>query len=120
DRLFKSGDSDFAAGDNVYLAALANPEVYRNPNATSGIEGMVDRVFENRTSLIVDPPDGIVPAMTPAAQRRQSAAALELAGGLRPPARPEDLSNALRCVTAGVPRLGGRYGAGDFGYYQIV
>src|SRR5207248_1586659 len=85
DRLFKIGNSDFAAGDNVFLAALANTEVYRNPNATSGTEGMVDRVFENRTSLIVDPPDGKVPAMTPAAQRRQSAAALELAGGLRPP-----------------------------------
>src|SRR5438270_819432 len=34
--------------------------------------------------------------------------------------RPKDLTTAIRCITAGVPRLGGRYGAGDFGYYQIV
>jgi hypothetical protein len=120
DRLFKSGDSDFAAADSVYLAALANPEVFKSPTATSGTEGMIDRIFENRTSLIVDPPDGRIPPMTSAAQRKQSAAALALAGGLRPPARPEDLTAAIRCITAGVPRLGGRYGAGDFGYYQIM
>jgi len=119
-RLFKSGDGDFASGDSVFLAALSNVEVYKNPNSTSGVEGMVDRVFDNRTSLIVDPPDGRIPPMTPAAQQRQSPEALALAAGLRPPAGPEDLNNALRCITAGVPRLGGRYGAGDFGYYQIV
>jgi hypothetical protein len=120
ERLFKSGDSDFAAGDSVFLAALGNSEQYKNPNATGGSELMIDREFDNRTSLIVDPPDGRVPPMTPAGQRRQSATAGALAAGLRPPARAEDLNNALRCITAGVPRLGGRYGAGDFGYYQIV
>jgi hypothetical protein len=120
ERLFKSGDNDFASGDNVFLAALANSEQYKNPNATGGSELMIDREFDNRTSLIVDPPDGRVPAMTLAGQRRQSEAAGALAAGLRPPARAEDLNSALRCITAGVPRLGGRYGAGDFGYYQIV
>src|SRR5580700_9522025 len=44
DRIFKTGDSDFAAGDNVFLAALANPTVFRN-NATGGTEAMIDRVF---------------------------------------------------------------------------
>src|SRR5262249_49047573 len=39
DRLFKRGDSDFAAGDNAFLAALANVDVYKNPNATGGTEG---------------------------------------------------------------------------------
>jgi hypothetical protein len=121
DRLFKGGvDSDFAAGDNVFLAALANPTRYQNPNSTAGSDGMIDRKFDHRTSLIVDPPDGKVPPMTPAAQPRQSATALALAAGLRPPERVQDLNNALRCITGGVPRLGGRYGAGDFGYYQIV
>lgn len=120
ERLFKSGNSDFAAGDNVFLAVLADSKQYKNPNATSGSEVMINREFDNRTSLIVDPPDGKIPPMTPAAQRRQSEAAVALAAGLRPPARAEDLNSALRCITAGVPRLGGRYGAGDFGYYQIV
>src|SRR5689334_13102570 len=102
DRLFKGGGSDFAAGDSVFLAALANPEVFKNPNATGGNETMPDRVFENRTSLILDPPDGRVPPMTPAGQRRQSEMAGALAAGLRPPARPQDLTTALRCITGGV------------------
>lgn len=119
DRIFKStGDSDAANADNVFLAALANPEQFRN-NSTSGTEFMIDRVFDNRTSLIVDPPDGRIPPLTPAARERQSAAALALAAGARPPARVEDLNSALRCITPGVPRLGGRYGAGSYGYYQI-
>jgi hypothetical protein len=119
DRIFKTGDSDFAAGDNVFLAALANPTVFRN-NATGGTEAMIDRVFDNRTSLIVDPPDGKIPPMTPAAQKRRSPEALALLAGTIPPARVQDLNSAIRCITPGVPRLGGRYGAGDYGYYQIV
>ncbi len=119
DRLFKNGNSDFAAGDNVFLAALANPDHYKNSNATN-VSDFVDRDFDNRTSLIVDPADGKIPPLTPAAQQKRSEGALALAAGLRPPERPEDLNTALRCITGGVPRLGGRYGAGDLGYYQIV
>jgi hypothetical protein len=119
DRIFKTGDSDFAAGDNVFLAALANPKEFKN-NATGGTEAMIDRVFDNRTSLIVDPPDGKLPPMTPAAQKRRSPEALALLAGTIPPARVQDLNSAIRCITPGVPRLGGRYGAGDYGYYQIV
>ena len=121
DRLFKSGaDNDFAAGDNVFLAALANPGQYRNPNATGGSDLMIDREFDNRTSLIVDPLDGKIPPLTAEAQRRRSETSGALGAGLGAPTRVQDLNNALRCITAGVPRLGGRYGAGDFGYYQIV
>jgi hypothetical protein len=119
DRIFKTGDSDFAAGDNVFLAALANPTVFRN-NSTGGTEAMIDRVFDNRTSLVVDPPNGKIPPLTPAAQKRRSPEALALLAGTRPPARVQDLNSAIRCITPGVPRLGGRYGAGDYGYYQIV
>ena len=116
DRLFKDGASDFAAGDNIFLAAFANLERYKNPNSTSSSVGMVERVFDNRTSLVVDPPDGRIPALTPEAQRRQAAAAARqrLLSG------PEDLSNALRCITYGVPRLGGRFADPDFSYYQIL
>src|SRR5438270_174609 len=45
------------------------------------------------------------------------AAATDVAS--RHPEGPEDLSNVLRCITYGVPRLGGNFGAGIFGYYQI-
>ena len=120
DRLFKSDKGDFAAGDNVYLAALANPDRYSNPNATCKSDATPDREFDNRTSLIIDPPDGRIPPLTPEAKLRQSALRAATAAGLSPPAGPEDLTSAIRCITPGVPRLGGRYGAGDYGYYQIA
>jgi hypothetical protein len=116
-RLFKEGNSDFASGDNAFLAAYANVEQYKNPNiSTGGAEDMVDREFDNRTSLIVDPPDGKLPALTPAAQRRQAEAA---EAAKRPTTRPEDLTNFIRCITFGVPRVGGNFGAGPYSYYQI-
>jgi hypothetical protein len=42
--------------------------------------------------------------------------------GPHPPAGPEDLSDALRCITYGVPRLGTANinGAGPLGYYEIL
>jgi hypothetical protein len=77
---------------------------------------MVEREFDNRTSLIVDPPDGKIPPLTAEAQQRQAAAEARQ----RFPAGPEDINNALRCVTFGVPRLGGNFGAGPYSYYQIL
>jgi hypothetical protein len=114
-RLFDvNGDGDFAGGDDLFLAALTNPERFTNPNATGGIDGMVDREWEHRTSLIVDPPDGRIPPLTSDAQRRRSAATAAAR-----PAGPEDLSNVVRCLTFGMPRLGGN-AASYNGYYQIV
>jgi hypothetical protein len=115
DRIFKTGNSDFAAGDGVFLAALENREVFKSVTSTHGSEDMVDREFDHHTSLIVDPEDGRIPPLTAEARQRQAAAAK---GGQRP-AGPEDLTNALRCLSWSVPRLGGRYGAGDLAYYQI-
>jgi hypothetical protein len=114
-RLFQTGNSDYAAGDNVFLAAFANVEQYKSPTATHGSDGMVEREFDNRTSLIVDPPDGKIPPLTVEAQRRQAATEARQ----RAPAGAEDLSNGLRCITWGVPRLGGNFGAGPYSYYQI-
>jgi len=117
DRLFKNGNSDYAAGDNAFLAALAGDEQYKNQaGATCGSGAMVQRDFDNRTSLIVDPPNGRIPPLTAAGQQRQAAAdaATQRAAG------PEDINNALRCITWGVPRLGGNFGAGPYSYYQIV
>jgi hypothetical protein len=116
-RLFGDGKADFAPGDQTFLAALRDVSAYKNPNATGDANEMIELVFENRTSLIVDPPDGKIPALTPAAAQRR--AALE-EGARRIPAGPEDLSDILRCISFGVPRLGGALGAGPYGYYQIV
>jgi hypothetical protein len=115
-RLFGSGNSDFAVGDGVFQAVLANPATYTNPNSTHGATDMVDLEFDNRTSLIVEPQDGRVPTLTPEGRNRQAATN----AAFRRPAAPADVGNALRCISWGVPRLGGRYGSGDMAYYQII
>jgi hypothetical protein len=114
-RIFKEGNSDFAAGDAVFLTALANPERFKSPTSTHNSEDMIEREFDRHTSLIVDPPDGRIPRLTAEAQRRRESAAIAARRE-----HPEDFDNALRCIAWGVPRLGGRYGAGDLGYYQIL
>jgi hypothetical protein len=114
-QLFKDGNSDFAAGDAVFLAALGTQERFKSPTSTHNSEDMIEREFDRHTSLVVDPPDGRIPPTTAEAQRRRESAA---AAARRE--HPEDFDNALRCIAYGVPRLGGRYGAGDYGYYQIV
>jgi hypothetical protein len=61
-----------------------------------------------RTSLIVDPPDGRLPALTPDAQKR--AAARAEARRLHPTDGPEDLSLADRCIARpGPPMLPAGY-----------
>jgi hypothetical protein len=114
-RMFKNGNSDFAAGDAVFLAALGTNDRFKSPTSTHGSEEMIEREFDRHTSLIVDPADGHIPPSTADAMRRREAAA---AAARRE--HVEDFDNALRCIAYGVPRLGGRYGAGDYGYYQIV
>ena len=116
DRIFAGGNSDFASGDAVFLAALAGPSSFKSPTSTHGSEDMIERQFDHHTSLVVDPADGHMPPLTPEGRRRREAAA----AAARRPDGAEDLDRAFRCLTWGVPRLGGRYGAGDLGYYQIV
>jgi hypothetical protein len=61
-----------------------------------------------RTSLIVDPPDGRIPPLTPEAQKR--AAARAEARRLHPADGPEDLSLADRCIARpGPPMLPAGY-----------
>lgn len=115
-------NSDFAGGDNFFLALLANPEQYKNPNATGSVVAMVEREIDNRTSLIVDPADGKIPPFTAEGRETNARRPPPNATGPRPAAGPQDLSNALRCITYGVPRLGvtNIQAAGPLGYYQIL
>jgi hypothetical protein len=122
-RLFDGGaNSDFAGGDNFFLALLENPQRYENPNVTGGSDAMIEREIDNRTSLIVDPPDGRIPPFTPEGRERNARSPSPTGAGERLPAGPEDLSNALRCLTYGTPRIGTANftAAGPLGYYEIV
>jgi len=74
-------------------------------------------VGTRRTSLVVDPPDGRVPPLTPDAQQR--AAARAEARRRSPADGPEDRSLAERCIlwpTAGPPMIPGGYNNN----YQIL
>src|SRR6266850_2197407 len=118
DRLFKNTNADFAGGDAVFLAALADIDHFKSPNSTGSTFEMIEREFDNRTSLIVDPPDGRIPSLTADAQQRRAAAD---AIRRRPYEGPEDLTHVERCLTYGVPRLSGtNTGAGPLGFYEIV
>ena len=53
-----------------------------------------------QTSLIVDPPDGRLPALTPGAERRRNEF---LARWVAPPSSWEDMNLYDRCITRGLP-----------------
>ena len=64
--------------------------------------------FDKRTSLVVDPPDGKVPAMTPAGEKRQTTRA----AARRAAENPEDLPVYERCIlgfNTGPPIIPGGY-----------
>jgi hypothetical protein len=58
-------------------------------------------VASRRTSLIVDPPDGRIPPLTPEARKKRAARGAPD----RLPAGPEDLALRIRCITRGLPMV---------------
>lgn len=114
------GNGDAAFGDQVYNTVLANVlGVKSGFKSTDGETGdyssvwTVERVWDNRTSLITDPPDGRMPPLTADGKKRQQSA---FAGMLKSPNGPEDRGLSERCITYGSPQLM----AGYQSYYQIV
>jgi hypothetical protein len=108
-----NGNSDAAFGDTVFRSVLAN--VNGTAAGFKSVDGetgdyssvwTVEREWENRTSLITDPPDGRLPAITPEAQTRRTAQA---AARLRRPNGPEDRALQERCITYGSPQLTAGY-----------
>jgi hypothetical protein len=55
-------------------------------------------VPSRRTSLIVDPPDGRIPPLTPEARKKRAARP-------RLPRGPEDLALRIRCISRGLPMV---------------
>jgi hypothetical protein len=122
----QGGDAIF--GSMVQLALNARDSGKFNQTSYDPTTGnynqfwMADRDWDNRTSLITDPPNGQMPALTPEAQerraRRTPAPVVEGSeSGPRGRADgPEDRPLSERCISYGAPRTGTGYNS----YVQIV
>src|SRR3954471_1103200 len=111
-----NGDTDAAFGDSVFLAALRKNDNFKSSDSTGNYNHfwLVDRDFDNRTSLVSVPKDGRLPAMTENATKAQAVAAERQK--VHPFDGPEDIALGERCITGTVPM----FGAGYNNYYQIV
>ena len=109
-------EADAVFGDALYLELLNDTPTTPRLGATGTYSQnwLPDRYFEHRTSLVVDPPDGRVPAMRPEAVKERAAAAA--ARQQRRAASAQDMSLMDRCVNYGVPELFAAY----MSVYRIV
>jgi hypothetical protein len=112
------GDQDAVFGDGIIQAALdrqKNPISYDPGTGNYNHFWLVERdVEDRRTSLLTDPENGKLPAMTQGAIDRMAALAAHRKA--HPQDNPEDRGLGERCVNFGVPKMG----AGYNNYYQIV
>ena len=122
-KLIDGGDAFFA--DELILAALEGRNKFSSADTQTGNydqSWLSDRIWDNRTSLIIDPPDGRIPALTPAAQKTldaQTAIAREEQLGQVRADSPQSRSLADRCIlgfNAGPPMTPGAYN----NYVQIT
>jgi hypothetical protein len=118
------GDGDAAFGDDYFRlvwASVKGSESGPHKKAATEFDGgtgdyssvwIVARDWDNRTSLITDPPEGKIPPMTPEGKKRSTAM---IAAFLRPARSAKDRGLSERCITYGSPQLV----AGYQSYYQI-
>ncbi len=101
-------------GDYLIQRVLEDPEFRGFDQVTGNYNSfwLVDRELDNRTSLVIDPPDGRIPALTEQAMERMRAA---VAYGDEVPAGPEDMTLGVRCITFGVPNTLAGYNS----YFQF-
>jgi hypothetical protein len=112
------GKGDAAFGDTIFQSvweavkgSSSGPHIKAANEFDGGTgdyssEWIVARDWDNRTSLIIDPPDGKLPAMTPEGQARRAAT---FAAMSRPAATPADRGLQERCITYGSPQLTAGY-----------
>ena len=113
--LLGGGDAFF--GDGLVAAALNEDSPWLTFDAGTGNYGqawMVARDMDNRTSLIVDPPTGRLPALRSMAQARMTERYAYLTE--HPADSWEDRFLSERCITFGFPN----FFAGYNSYYQIL
>jgi len=114
--MMDGGDAFFA--DELVTAAIDGKTKFSSSDTQVGNYDQTwlsDRVWDNRTSLIIDPPDGRIPAPAPgAAERARAQAAAAQARG--PADRASDLSLGTRCISYGTPNIR----AGYQSYFEIT
>ena len=106
--LEKEGDALF--GDELIVDAVnGKQQAQSHDTETGNYNGfwLPARDFEHRTSLIIDPPNGRIPPMTPEAQARRAAVAEQRR--LHPADGPWSRGLGERCITFGVPRFTAAY-----------
>ena len=104
-KLTDGGDAFF--GEELFVAALEGKEKFSSSDTQTGNYDQAwlsDRTWDNRTSLIIEPPDGRVPPLAAGVAERRAAQRVALQG--RGPAdRAQDLGLGTRCITYGTPNL---------------
>jgi hypothetical protein len=113
-RTLFSPDADAVFGDTLYLNLLADTRP-GGLGATGSYSQnwLPDRYFEHRTSLIVDPADGKLPAPTPEGAKARAAGARRFG---QPGDSAQDMTLQDRCIHYGFPDLFAAYMA----VYRIV
>jgi hypothetical protein len=114
-QLEENGDALF--GDELVLDVLegkAQSESHDTETGNYNAFWLPGRDIDNRTSLIIDPPNGRLPAETAEARTRRAAAAEQRR--LHPADVPANRGLSERCITFGVPRFGAAYSS----VYQIA
>jgi hypothetical protein len=93
--------ADAAFGDSLYLSLLsASPNTGSRGTGTYSQNWLPDRYFEHRTSLIVDPADGRLPAPTADGEARRRSAQGRFS---RRPASAQDMTLTDRCIATVSP-----------------
>jgi hypothetical protein len=111
-------DGDAQFGDGFILAVLnriANPKSYDPGTGNYNQFWLVERDWhDRRTSLIIDPPNGKLPPLTPEGQKRRAAEIEHRKAHAFED--PEVFPLGERCVNFGIPRVQAGYNS----YLQIV
>ena len=119
-RLF-SGSGDTANNDELFLTLLHNPVEFRRPLGSTGDYNQFwlddGLVFENRTSQVIDPPDGLLPPLTEEGARKLAAALQALRE--HPADGPESRFTQERCITFGTAKVGWLLSRNN-SFHQIV
>jgi len=102
-------------GDRLIQQALGDSEFQDFDEVTGNYNAfwLVERQLDNRTSLIIDPPNGRRPAQTAAA--RASATERSAYSSMHPSDGPEDRNLGDRCLYFSAPNMGSGYNS----YSQI-